>query len=167
MQVYGLKKTLWGGHRFFFLSYFFLSYFGVFWNPYHISFIIFLSLRIFYHIFLYHILKFFKIFIIFYIIFFWSFLLPEVQARGLFFYLEGRRQCFSSCEKIKCPWKLVFLGVFGFFHGQKQFFTYTFFRIFHAHFLFSRTLFLIFFTGRNFCITGKNLIFSPHSYFSS
>ena len=81
-----------------------------------------------------------------------------------FYWSEVSFSLFFSREK-KSARENYFLAVFWFFHGQKWFFTYTFFRFFHAQFSFSRTLFLIFFTGRKFSFTGKKMIFARFSNF--
>ena len=61
--------------------------------------------------------------------------------------------------KKKSAREKCFFPFFGFFHGQKVFFTHTFFCFFHAHFFFSRALFLYFFTGRIFRFTGRIFFF--------
>ena len=69
--------------------------------------------------------------------------------------------------KIKSARENPFWVFFGFFHGQKNVFTHTFFCFFHAHLFFSRALFWFFFTGGKVGFTGTNLNFFPGWYFFS
>ena len=74
---------------------------------------------------------------------------------------------FFLSVKIKSSRENPLWVFFGFFHGQKNVFTHTFFCFFHAHLFFSRALFLFFFTGGKFDFTGTNLNFFPGWYFFS
>ena len=80
--------------------------------------------------------------------------------------MGGFEQCFFFPVRLKSARETHFFGVFGFFHGQDDVFTHTFFRFFHALFFFSRALVWFFFTGKNLVSRGEISFFPQFCIFS-